>query len=117
MTPELIRAAEYWKGERLGEKEAMLAGHLMANHILANRSDYSENGEELPVDPEFCREMGAEWENETFLIWEDDIGWLLSCSENGEWAVYGHVLPENAWPTTRPQLRRLLSALGVGGAA
>lgn len=119
MTPELIRAAERCKYamDVHGVAGNLCDVQMAVGAIIAHRSDYSENGEELPVDPEFCREMGAEWE-ETFLVWEDDIGWLLALDEvDGEWSVYGHKLPENAWPTTRPQLRRLLNALGIGGAA
>lgn len=129
MTPELIRAAENLLSER-DDWEDYWHYHAFRNDvkplataILANRSDYGPNGEELPVDEAFLRDLGGvevtdpcdhpqcQWRlpvpgtRLTVQVWDfNGLHWVLN--EMDRFPI-----------TTRPQLRRLLSALGIGGAA
>lgn len=129
MTPELIRAAELIDGASSkdvfgdnpgGPKSGDFwdAAEVLSQAILAHRSDYSENGEELPVDPEFCREMGMTLQSDGWsvpfyelLLRDIAIAWW---PETQSLSLGDSILHE---PMTRSQLRNLLSALGIGGAA
>lgn len=120
MTPELIRAAEemcHCETPTMSVGFAANALHL-AYAVLEHRKDFDENGEELPVDPEFCREMGMTLQSDGWsvpfyelLLRDIAISWW---PETQSLSLGDSILHE---PMTRPQLRKLLSALGVGGAA